>query len=75
MADGRENWIGSIEFRRDLIQAPAIENTGRIINELKADALGATVQKTREKYPSLGTVTGDTNAASDHAAVWADFDL
>ena len=39
MADGREDWFGSIEWARDLFQAPAIENTGRIINELKADVL------------------------------------
>lgn len=39
VADGRGDWIGSIEWCRDLIQAPAIENTGRIINELKADLL------------------------------------
>ena len=43
--------------------------------EFPGDALGATVQETREKYPPLGTVTGDLNAASDHAAVRADFDL
>ena len=35
----------------------------------------ARANKTREKYPPLGTVTGDTSSASDHAAVWADFDL
>ncbi len=39
VADGRTAWIGSIEWRRDLIQGPAIENTGRIINEVKADVL------------------------------------
>ena len=39
VAEGREDWIGSIEFRRDLIQGPAIENTGRIISELNADVL------------------------------------
>ena len=39
VADGRAAWIGSIEWRRDLIQGPAIENTGRIINEVKADVL------------------------------------
>jgi endonuclease/exonuclease/phosphatase family metal-dependent hydrolase len=39
VANGREDWIGWIEWRRDLIQGPAIENTGRIINELKADLL------------------------------------
>ncbi len=33
VADGREDWIGSIEWRRDLIQGPAIENTGRIITK------------------------------------------
>jgi len=32
-------------------------------------------KKTREKYPSLTRGTGDTKSASDHAAVWADFDL
>jgi endonuclease/exonuclease/phosphatase family metal-dependent hydrolase len=39
VANGREDWIGSIEWARDMIQAPAIENTRRIINELKADVL------------------------------------
>ncbi len=39
MANGREDWIGSIEWKRDLFQGPAIENTGRIIDELKADVL------------------------------------
>lgn len=39
VADGRGDWIGAIEWRRDLIQAPAIENTGCIINDLKADIL------------------------------------
>ncbi|MFN2508869.1 MAG: endonuclease/exonuclease/phosphatase family protein [Chthoniobacterales bacterium] len=35
----------------------------------------ASAQKTRAKYPPLATITGDTSAASDHAAVWAEFDL
>ncbi len=35
----------------------------------------AKAKKTRAKYPPLTSVTGDTNAASDHAVVWADFDL
>lgn len=39
LADGRADWIGSIEWCRDLIEGPAIDNTGRIINELKADIL------------------------------------
>jgi endonuclease/exonuclease/phosphatase family metal-dependent hydrolase len=39
VAEGREDWIGSIEWRRDLIQGPAIENTGTIINEVNADVL------------------------------------
>lgn len=39
IADGRGDWLGWIEWRRDLIQAPAIENTGRIISEVKADVL------------------------------------
>jgi hypothetical protein len=32
-------------------------------------------KKVRDKYPPLSTVTGDTSAASDHAAVWAEFTL
>jgi endonuclease/exonuclease/phosphatase family metal-dependent hydrolase len=32
-------------------------------------------KKVRDKYPPLQTVTGDTNAASDHAPVWAEFAL
>ena len=39
IADGRGDWMGWIEWRRELIQAPAIENTGRIIGEVKADVL------------------------------------
>jgi len=35
----------------------------------------ALTKKMREKYPPLPTVNGDTSSASDHAAVWADFDL
>jgi endonuclease/exonuclease/phosphatase family metal-dependent hydrolase len=35
----------------------------------------AKAKKTRQKYPPLARVTGDTSSASDHAAVWADFDL
>ncbi|MEO8043289.1 MAG: hypothetical protein ABI674_00150 [Spartobacteria bacterium] len=35
----------------------------------------ASAKKTRKKYPPLSTVTGDSNCASDHATVWADFDL
>jgi endonuclease/exonuclease/phosphatase family metal-dependent hydrolase len=35
----------------------------------------ASAKKTPEKYPPLSNVTGDTNAAGDHAAVWADFDF
>ena len=41
----------------------------------RAARLWANAKKTSEKYPPLTTVTGDSNSASDHAAVWADFDL
>jgi endonuclease/exonuclease/phosphatase family metal-dependent hydrolase len=37
VADGRDEWVGSIEWRRDLIPGSAIENTGTIIKELHAD--------------------------------------
>jgi len=43
--------------------------------EINRRGLWAKAKKTREKYPPLPTVTGDSNAGSDHAAVWADFDL
>ena len=39
VANGRGDWMGWIEWRRELVQAPAIENTGRIISEVKADVL------------------------------------
>jgi hypothetical protein len=35
----------------------------------------ASAKKTRDKYPPLTTVTEDSNSASDHVAVWADFDV
>ena len=48
-----------------------------LLKEVQIERRGiwATAKKTRDKYPPLATVTGDTSAASDHAAVWADFDL
>jgi hypothetical protein len=50
---------------------------GARLKEVKIERRGiwASTKKPREKYPPLGTVTGDTNAASDHAAVWAEFDV
>lgn len=47
------------------------------LDQVKIERRGiwGNTKKVREKYPPLPTVTGDTSAASDHAAVWADFDL
>src|SRR6266480_172506 len=39
VADGRGNWVGWIEWRRALIENPAIQNTGRIVSEIKGDVL------------------------------------
>ncbi len=39
IANGRDEWVGSIEWERELISAPAVENTGRVISEIKADVL------------------------------------
>ncbi|MFN0074982.1 MAG: endonuclease/exonuclease/phosphatase family protein [Prosthecobacter sp.] len=47
------------------LQKTGIDRTG----------IWASAKKTRDKHPPIPTVTGDTNAASDHALVWADFDL
>src|SRR5450432_3604 len=46
------------------LQEVAIERRG----------IWAAAETTRKKYPPLASVTGDTSSASDHAAVWADFD-
>jgi len=43
--------------------------------QIERRGIWAYTKKVREKYPPLPTVTGDTNSASDHAAVWAEFDL
>ena len=43
--------------------------------QIERRGIWASAKKTREKYPPLATITGDTSAASDHAAVWAEFDL
>lgn len=42
---------------------------------LERRGVWAKTKKVRDKYPPLPTVTGDTSAASDHAAVWAEFAL
>jgi endonuclease/exonuclease/phosphatase family metal-dependent hydrolase len=39
IANGRDDWIGWFELRKDTIKELAIENTARVINELKADVL------------------------------------
>jgi endonuclease/exonuclease/phosphatase family metal-dependent hydrolase len=39
VADGRADWVGWIEWRRELFQAPQIENTGRIIEAVNAHVL------------------------------------
>jgi endonuclease/exonuclease/phosphatase family metal-dependent hydrolase len=39
VADGRADWVGWIEWRRDVVSAPAIQNTGRVIREIDADVL------------------------------------
>jgi len=49
---------------------PRLTNVG-----IERRGIWASAKKVCEKYPPLTTVTGDTSSASDHAAVWADFDL
>jgi hypothetical protein len=39
LANGRDDWIGWFELKKDTIKELAIENTARVINELKADVL------------------------------------
>jgi hypothetical protein len=39
LAKGRDDWIGWFELKKDTIKELAIENTARVINELKADIL------------------------------------
>jgi endonuclease/exonuclease/phosphatase family metal-dependent hydrolase len=43
--------------------------------QIERRGIWSSTKKMREKYPPLASVTGDTTAASDHAAVWAEFDL
>ena len=39
LVNGRDDWIGWFELKKDTIKELAIENTARVINELKADVL------------------------------------
>ena len=39
LANGRDDWIGWFELKKDTIKELAIENTARVINELKTDVL------------------------------------
>lgn len=39
VADGRSDWIGWFELRKEHVEEIAIENTARIINEVNADVL------------------------------------
>ena len=49
---------------------PRLQKTG-----IDRTGIWASAKKTRDKFPPMPTVTGEANAASDHAVVWADFDL
>lgn len=37
--DGRDEWIGWFELKRETIKEAAIENTARVIRELNSDIL------------------------------------
>lgn len=39
-ADGRADWVGSLELIEEPIDMPAIANTARVIRDIKADVLG-----------------------------------
>lgn len=39
-ADGRSDWVGSVELRDEPINEKAMRNTARVISELSADVLG-----------------------------------
>ncbi|WP_431858689.1 endonuclease/exonuclease/phosphatase family protein [Azospirillum sp.] len=40
VADGRGDWIGWVELEREAVNEAAIENTARVIRDIKADVLG-----------------------------------
>ncbi|MEQ9334559.1 endonuclease/exonuclease/phosphatase family protein [Thalassobaculum sp.] len=46
-ADGRADWIGSLELRDEPINEHAIRNTARVIRDLQADVLGVVEAENR----------------------------
>ncbi|WP_225767663.1 endonuclease/exonuclease/phosphatase family protein [Inquilinus sp. Marseille-Q2685] len=61
-AQGRADWVGSLELRDEPINEHAMRNTARVINDLKADVLGVVEAESRpvlwafntEILPALG---------------------
>jgi endonuclease/exonuclease/phosphatase family metal-dependent hydrolase len=46
-ADGRSDWIGWVELKREEVNEVATRNTARVINELDADILGVVEAESR----------------------------
>ncbi|HEX2114380.1 MAG TPA: endonuclease/exonuclease/phosphatase family protein [Alphaproteobacteria bacterium] len=46
-ADGRADWVGSLELRVEPIDENAMRNTARVIDELRADVLGVVEAESR----------------------------
>lgn len=47
VADGRADWVGSLELRDEPINEHAMRNTARVINDLGADILGVVEAESR----------------------------
>jgi len=54
-ADGRADWVGSLELRDEPINEHAMRNTARVMSDLEADVLGVVEAESR---PVLGAFNG-----------------
>jgi endonuclease/exonuclease/phosphatase family metal-dependent hydrolase len=60
VANGRADWVGSLELRVEPIDENAMRNTARVIDELRADVLGIVEAESR---PALGAFNRSIVAA------------
>lgn len=62
VAAGRSDWIGRVELKTEAVNEISTQNNARVIGNINADIVAP-------------EITNENQAASDHAALYADLDL
>ncbi|MBB5575307.1 MULTISPECIES: endonuclease/exonuclease/phosphatase family protein [Rhizobium] len=55
-ADGRADWVGSLELREEPVDEEAMRNTARVMNDVNADVLGIVEVESRPALSSFNSL-------------------